>query len=269
MLWHTAAAVDTPATIAILGIGPLALEAALYGRYLGYDTRLFTVADDSASLPEDRDRLGQPFGALCSKLGLAALHAQDARWRPPNPGDAITAETWRTAYLAPLAESDLLIDIATAPPRLTRIVPLAAEGPANLEHEVDSPEPDASDSEHSIDDDSTHDPDGESSAAPVSSCSHRPLAWRPKLRVSVQVIIDASRSTTASAEWASGPIERQPFAGATISRRGPHSYLIAAASDAEPAAGFQRGLQEIRALFALIGGREALDLDATMDRLLP
>ncbi len=34
-------AVDTPAVIAIIGAGPIGLEAALYGRYLGYDVRLF------------------------------------------------------------------------------------------------------------------------------------------------------------------------------------------------------------------------------------
>ncbi|MEC9117285.1 MAG: FAD-dependent oxidoreductase, partial [Planctomycetota bacterium] len=30
-------AIDTPATIAILGAGPIGLEAALYARFLGYE----------------------------------------------------------------------------------------------------------------------------------------------------------------------------------------------------------------------------------------
>ena len=34
-------AVDTPAKIAILGAGPIGLEAALYDRYLGYEVDVF------------------------------------------------------------------------------------------------------------------------------------------------------------------------------------------------------------------------------------
>ncbi|HVW37886.1 MAG TPA: FAD-dependent oxidoreductase, partial [Pirellulales bacterium] len=34
-------AVDTPARIAILGAGPIGLEAALYARYLGYDVDIY------------------------------------------------------------------------------------------------------------------------------------------------------------------------------------------------------------------------------------
>ena len=33
--------VDTPATIAVLGAGPIGLEAALYGRFLGYAVNVY------------------------------------------------------------------------------------------------------------------------------------------------------------------------------------------------------------------------------------
>ena len=36
-------ALDTPASIAVLGAGPIGLEAALYARFLGYDVQITTL----------------------------------------------------------------------------------------------------------------------------------------------------------------------------------------------------------------------------------
>ncbi len=41
---------DPPGRIAVIGAGPLGLEAALYGRYLGYDVQVFEQGDVAAAL---------------------------------------------------------------------------------------------------------------------------------------------------------------------------------------------------------------------------
>ncbi len=104
-------AIDTPATIAVLGGGPVGLEAALYARYLGYNVLLFEKQTVAASI----ERWGHlpmvaPLGSCVSKLGLAALHAQDPNWHPPRLDQAVTGDHWRTSYLLPLAHSDLVED---------------------------------------------------------------------------------------------------------------------------------------------------------------
>ncbi len=102
---------DTPATIAILGAGPIGLEAALYARYLGYQVNVYERGQVADHLRQyGHVRMFTPFGQNVSPLGLAALSAQDERFEPP-PSDALlTAAEFRSAYLLPLSQSDLLID---------------------------------------------------------------------------------------------------------------------------------------------------------------
>ena len=103
--------VDTPATIAILGAGPMGLETALYARFLGYDVKLYergTIADNV--LRWGHVRMFMPFSRNCSRLGLAALAAQDDKYRPPNPSAPLIGREWVRQYLLPLAQTDLLVD---------------------------------------------------------------------------------------------------------------------------------------------------------------
>lgn len=96
-------AVDTPAKIAIIGAGPIGLEAALYARFLGYEVEVF---DANSSIAEDSKSWVQKRGERCfSELGVSALRAQHDDYRPPEHNDAIFHK-----YLLPLAESDLLAD---------------------------------------------------------------------------------------------------------------------------------------------------------------
>jgi hypothetical protein len=104
-------AVDTPATIAILGAGPMGLETALYARFLGYDVKLYergTIGENV--LRWGHVRMLTPFSLNCSRLGLAALAAQDDKYRPPDPGAALLGREWVRQYLLPLAQTDLLVD---------------------------------------------------------------------------------------------------------------------------------------------------------------
>jgi glycine/D-amino acid oxidase-like deaminating enzyme len=104
-------AVDTPARIAILGAGPIGLEAALYARYLGYEVDVY----ERGRIGEHLLRWGHarqftPFSAAASPLGLAALAAQGETWQPPAADALLSGREFVERYLAPLAHSDLLAD---------------------------------------------------------------------------------------------------------------------------------------------------------------
>lgn len=104
-------AVDTPARIAILGAGPIGLEAALYARYLGYDVDLYERGRAAENLLRwGHVRMFTPWQMNVTPLGLAALSAQDDAWRPPDDGAILTGRELAEQYFLPLANSDLLVD---------------------------------------------------------------------------------------------------------------------------------------------------------------
>jgi len=137
---------DPPGRIAVVGAGVLGLEAALYGRFLGYDVVVFEQGDVGQSL---RDRLEEvlpvfPSGSL-SSLAWAAIAAQSG---PDAPGAdrplPMTVGQWISEGLERLAQTDLLRERVITGCRVTAIglvdVDLAA---ASLGDEgVDSPESD-------------------------------------------------------------------------------------------------------------------------------
>jgi thioredoxin reductase len=121
-------AVDTPATIAVLGAGPIGLEAALYARFLGYAVDLYErgrVAENV--LRWGHVRLFSPFGLNRSTLGLAALRAQDdAGFQPPDDAALLTGREYAHRYLIPLSRTDLLIDSLNEE---TEVLAIGREGP--------------------------------------------------------------------------------------------------------------------------------------------
>lgn len=104
-------AIDTPAKIAILGAGPIGLEAALYARFLGYDVEIFDRGEVAENVRRwGHVRLFSPFRMNVSSLGLAALDAQDEQYRAPGPDELLTGAEWRDRYLVPLSQTDLLAE---------------------------------------------------------------------------------------------------------------------------------------------------------------
>lgn len=101
---------DPPGRIAVIGAGVLGLEAALYGRFLGYDVVVFERGEVGQSL---RSRLDEPLPVLpsgcLSSLALAAITAQDGGDAPgavrPLP---MTVGQWISQGLERLAQTDLL-----------------------------------------------------------------------------------------------------------------------------------------------------------------
>jgi thioredoxin reductase len=104
-------AIDTPAKIAVLGAGPIGLEAALYARFLGYDVVIIEQGEVAASVRRwGHVRMFTPFGMNRSPLGLAAIEAQDEAYRPPADDELLTGHEWTERYLLPLSQTDLLAD---------------------------------------------------------------------------------------------------------------------------------------------------------------
>lgn len=104
-------AMDTPAVVAILGAGPVGIEAGLYARYLGYDVVIFEREQVGAHvLNWGHLQMFSPFQQLRTPLGLSALRAQHPDYQPPPDDALLTGQQWVEDYLAPLAETDLLAD---------------------------------------------------------------------------------------------------------------------------------------------------------------
>lgn len=104
-------AIDTPARIAIIGAGPIGLEAALYARYLGYDVDLLERGEVAEHVRHwGHVRMFTPFGENRTPLALAALAAQDPQWRAPADDAFITGREYADRYLVPLSKSDLIVD---------------------------------------------------------------------------------------------------------------------------------------------------------------
>jgi len=104
-------AIDTPARIAVLGAGPIGLEAALYARYLGYEVDIYEHGRVAENILQwGHVRMFSPFELNRSPLGLAALKAQDPSWQAPADDAYLTGREFAEQYLIPLTQSDLLVD---------------------------------------------------------------------------------------------------------------------------------------------------------------
>ena len=101
---------DSP-TIAILGAGPIGLEAALYGRFLGYDIQIYEQEEVGYHILQwGHVEWFTPFAMNHSPLAVAALKAQDANWRAPDENAQLTGRAYVEHFLRPLAETDLLAE---------------------------------------------------------------------------------------------------------------------------------------------------------------
>ncbi len=109
MLWDPE--VESPATIAVIGAGPVGIEAALYARFLGYDVELFDSGRPARNATRWHQRsIETPVRDCTTPLGHAALKSQDAAYQPPESNRVFAGKEFADEYLIPLAKTDLLID---------------------------------------------------------------------------------------------------------------------------------------------------------------
>ena len=103
--------VEPPATIAIIGAGPVGIEAAIYARFLGYFVSIFEQRRVAHRMLDWHDR---PFAVTVEEcttsMGHAAIAAQNSEYIRRGPNEIFTGRTYAEEYLLPLAKTDLLFD---------------------------------------------------------------------------------------------------------------------------------------------------------------
>src|SRR5438105_3296420 len=99
---------DAP-RIAILGGGPIGLEAALYARNLNLPVTVYERGRIGEHLHRwGHVRLFSPFGVNTTPLGRAAIRTDQPKHDFPADADCITGRQHLAAYLEPLAHSSRL-----------------------------------------------------------------------------------------------------------------------------------------------------------------
>jgi thioredoxin reductase len=108
--------------IAILGAGPIGLEAALYARRLKYPVQVFERGQVGEHwLRWGHVRLFSPFSMNTTALGRAAIKAADADHAFPADDACITGKEHRTIYLLPLAQLEELREVVHADTTVLKI----------------------------------------------------------------------------------------------------------------------------------------------------
>jgi thioredoxin reductase len=97
--------------VAIVGAGPIGIEAALYAKACGLTVSVY----ERGTVGEHARRWGHvrmftPFGWNSTPLGLAEVRREKAGRSLPAEGDITTGKQFVETYLNPLAESETLIE---------------------------------------------------------------------------------------------------------------------------------------------------------------
>jgi thioredoxin reductase len=97
--------------IAVLGAGPIGLEAALYAQRLGYPVTVFERGRIAEHVMRwGHVRLFSPFGMNTTPLGRAVIQAENPRHAWPDEASYLTGKEHVAAYLDPLAKSAAVAD---------------------------------------------------------------------------------------------------------------------------------------------------------------
>ena len=119
---------DPPGTIAVIGAGPLGIEAALYGRFLGYNVTVLEAQEVGHALRGQGDSALPILPNRClSPLAVGALSAQEQ----DSVGLTLplTVAKWIDDVLVALTDTDLLRGRLMLGKRVTKIatVPIVLE----------------------------------------------------------------------------------------------------------------------------------------------
>lgn len=101
-----------PLRLAVLGAGPIGLEAALYARSLGLTVTVYERGRVGEHLHRwGHVRLFSPFGMNTTPLGRATIQSDSPKHTFPGDADLLTGREHVAAYLGPLAASAALRDV--------------------------------------------------------------------------------------------------------------------------------------------------------------
>lgn len=100
-----------PQRVAVVGAGPIGIEAALYAKACGFAVAVY----DRGPVGEHVRRWGHarmftPFGMNCTALGLAEVRREKAGRSLPAETDLVTGRQFVESYLTPLAETEPLLE---------------------------------------------------------------------------------------------------------------------------------------------------------------
>jgi hypothetical protein len=111
-----------PPRIAILGGGPIGLEAALYACSLNYSVKLYERGRTGEHLSRwGHVRMFSPFGMNSTHLGRSSILAENPKHEFPAEGDCLTGRQHLTAYLEPLAKTSVLRDTVHVESRVLQV----------------------------------------------------------------------------------------------------------------------------------------------------
>src|SRR5262245_50238740 len=112
---------DAP-RVAVLGAGPIGLEAALYARQLQFPVTVYERGRVGEHLLRwGHVRLFSPFGMNVTPLGRSAIRADNPKHEFPADSDYITGKQHVAAYLDPLAKCSLLRDSIHTEPQVLHV----------------------------------------------------------------------------------------------------------------------------------------------------
>ncbi len=267
------ASLDTPATIAIVGSGPVGLEAALYARFLGYTVNLY----ERGKVAEHVRNCGElpwpaTFQESCSSLGLAALLAQEPGWQPPRADAKLTAAEYLQFYLLPLSETDLLVDWIQTESEIVQIecVPVSEDATAMID-ELEN-------DEDNIDDDDDDTDSEDDAEVDEEDAPRRAIKFRLTIRNSTGEVRTATSDAVLDCTGTHGSpsaIRFVPKAGVENEvapdngQSSPTDLMLVAPfyfvlGESRPDDPLIVSLNQICRLFAIFGGRENLNLYATI-----
>lgn len=233
---------EPPGTIAVIGAGAAGLEAALYGRYLGYDVTVLEAAEIGQTWRDSRTA-DQPLPFLAdrglSNLAMTAVKTQHEASGATPRALPTTVGQWINEVLEALAHSDLLSGRIRTHCRVTGIEPAAV----NADSEESSQEELADE-------------------APV----HDFLLWLQDPEGSRETLqVEAVIDTTGGGSFDISGFETAPplpasDENADFRTRTPYFYRLQDGQGESAEAALVGIRDQIRRLYAMLGDRAGLDL---------
>ena len=100
-----------PLRVAVLGAGPVGVEAGLYAKACGFAVKIYERGRIGEHLARwGHVKLFTPFGLNTTPLGMRTLLREKRSRDVPAETDMLTGRQFRESYLVPLAESEDMLE---------------------------------------------------------------------------------------------------------------------------------------------------------------